>query len=99
MSLPTAVKQLGLVPGLIMIALVAMLTESFIKMILRFSRVSKLTTYSGVVGDAFGVAGRTILQVCIVVNNIGMLVVYMIIIGTDLFFLNVCVCVYFIFFL
>ncbi|KAG2698883.1 hypothetical protein I3760_07G168500 [Carya illinoinensis] len=81
MALPAAVKQLGLVPGLIMIALVAMLTESSIEMILRFSRASKSTTYSGVVGDAFGVGGRTILQVCIVVNNIGMLVVYMIIIG------------------
>ncbi|KAG6705303.1 hypothetical protein I3842_07G173500 [Carya illinoinensis] len=71
MALPAAVKQLGLVPGLIMIALVAMLTESSIEMILRFSRASKSTTYSGVVGDAFGVGGRTILQVCIVVNNIG----------------------------
>ncbi|KAG2698885.1 hypothetical protein I3760_07G168500 [Carya illinoinensis] len=82
MALPAAVKQLGLVPGLIMIALVAMLTESSIEMILRFSRASKSTTYSGVVGDAFGVGGRTILQVCIVVNNIGMLVVYMIIIDS-----------------
>ncbi|XP_059459532.1 amino acid transporter AVT6A-like [Corylus avellana] len=81
MALPAAVKQLGLVPGLIMIVLGAVLTESSIDMILRFSRASKSASYSGVVGDAFGGAGRTLLQVCIVVNNLGMLVVYMIIIG------------------
>ncbi|KAE8057006.1 hypothetical protein FH972_013728 [Carpinus fangiana] len=81
MALPAAVKQLGLMPGLIMIVLGAVLTESSIDMILRFSRASKSASYSGVVGDAFGGAGRTLLQVCIVVNNLGMLVVYMIIIG------------------
>lgn len=86
MALPAAVKQLGLVPGLIMIFLGAVLTESSIDMILRFSRASKSASYSGVVGDAFGGAGRTLLQVCVVVNNLGMLVVYMIIIGMDLFF-------------
>lgn len=81
MALPAAMKQLGMIPGLVMIVLGAMLTESSIDMILRFTRASKTTSYSGVVGDAFGVAGRNLLQACIVVNNLGMLVVYMIIIG------------------
>lgn len=83
MALPAAVKQLGLVPGLIMIVLGAMLTESSIDMIMRFTRASKAASYSGLVGDAFGGPGRTLLQLCVVVNNLGMLVVYMIIIGTD----------------
>lgn len=81
MALPAAVKQLGMIPGLIMIVLGSMLTEASIGMILRFTRASKAATYSGLVGDAFGGAGRTLLQVCIVVNNLGMLVVYMIIVG------------------
>ncbi|KDO81425.1 hypothetical protein CISIN_1g012823mg [Citrus sinensis] len=81
MALPATVKELGLIPGLIMIVLVGWLTESSIDMIMRFSRASKSATYSGVVADAFGGAGRALLQVCIVVNNLGMLVVYMIIIG------------------
>ncbi|KAH9755885.1 Aa trans domain-containing protein [Citrus sinensis] len=81
MALPATVKELGLIPGLIMIVLVGWLTESSIDMIMRFSRASKSATYSGVVADAFGGAGRTLLHVCIVVNNLGMLVVYMIIIG------------------
>ncbi|POO03743.1 Amino acid transporter, transmembrane domain containing protein [Trema orientale] len=81
MALPAVVKQLGLIPGLVMIVLGSMLTESSIEMILRFTRASKANTYSGLVADAFGGAGRTLLQFCIVVNNLGMLVVYMIIIG------------------
>lgn len=81
MALPATLKQLGMIPGLIVIVLAAMLTESSIDMILRFSRAAKSTTYSGLVNDAFGGAGRTLLQVGIIVNNVGMLVVYMIIIG------------------
>ncbi|KAA8528435.1 hypothetical protein F0562_035790 [Nyssa sinensis] len=81
MALPATLKQLGMVPGLIVIVLAAMLTESSIDMILRFSRASKSVSYSGLVGDAFGSAGRNLLQFCIVINNVGTLVVYMIIIG------------------
>ncbi|KAI9118485.1 hypothetical protein K1719_010817 [Acacia pycnantha] len=81
MALPAAVKQLGLIPGLIMILFGAMLTESSIDILLRFTRVSKSSSYSGVAHDAFGDFGRILLQLCIVVNNTGMLIVYMIIIG------------------
>lgn len=84
MALPATVNQLGLIPGLIMIVLGAFLTETSIDMILRFGRASKSATYSGVVADAFGGLGRTLLQVCIVINNLGMLIVYMIIIGKEL---------------
>ncbi|XVE55707.1 hypothetical protein DITRI_Ditri03aG0179800 [Diplodiscus trichospermus] len=81
MALPATVNQLGLIPGLITIIFVSMLAESSIDMILRFSRASKSASYSGVAADAFGGPGRNLLQVCIVINNLGMLVVYMIIIG------------------
>lgn len=85
MALPASVKQLGLIPGLIMIILGSKLTELSIDFILKFSRASKSVSYAGAVGDSLGGAGRTLLQVCIVVNNLGMLVVYMIIIGSSLF--------------
>ncbi|XP_010248324.1 PREDICTED: putative sodium-coupled neutral amino acid transporter 10 isoform X2 [Nelumbo nucifera] len=81
MALPATVKELGLLPGLVMIMLAAKLTETSIQMILRFGQASKAVTYSGLVGDAFGGSGRKLLQVCIVVNNLGLLIVYMIIIG------------------
>ncbi|KAF1886853.1 hypothetical protein Lal_00046091 [Lupinus albus] len=80
MALPSAVKQLGLIPGLGMIILGAMLTEASIDILFKFTRVSKSTTYSGVVRDSFGEVGRILLLLCIIVSNIGMLVVYMIII-------------------
>ncbi|KAK6133780.1 hypothetical protein DH2020_032491 [Rehmannia glutinosa] len=38
-------------------------------------------SYGGVMGDAFGDVGRRVLQICVVINNIGVLIVYMIIIG------------------
>jgi len=81
MALPATLKQLGLIPGLILIALGAILTEFSIDVILRFSKSSKCTSYAGLAGDAFGGVGRTVLQLCVVVNNLGTLVVYLIIIG------------------
>lgn len=88
MALPAAVKQLGLIPGLVMIVLGSTLTEMSIDFILKFSRASKSVTYAGAVGDFLGGAARTLLQICIVVNNLGMLVVYMIIIGRSLLSLS-----------
>ncbi|XP_070056266.1 amino acid transporter AVT6A-like [Nicotiana tomentosiformis] len=82
MALPATLKQLGAIPGLIVIILAAMLTEKSTEMLLRFTRASKsASSYSGLAGDAFGGFGRTLLQACIVINNLGLLVVYMIIIG------------------
>ncbi|XP_047341354.1 amino acid transporter AVT6B-like [Impatiens glandulifera] len=81
MALPATLKQLGMIPGLIVIIGGAMITEASIDMILRFSYPSKSRSYSGLVADAFGSAGRSLLQACIVINNMGLLVVYLIIIG------------------
>lgn len=81
MALPATMKVLGLVPGIAMIILVALLTDSSIELLLRFSRAGKTVSYGGVMGDAFGEVGRVLLQVCVLINNIGVLIVYMIIIG------------------
>ncbi|GAU26926.1 hypothetical protein TSUD_05960 [Trifolium subterraneum] len=81
MALPAAVKQLGLIPGSIMIILCAILTEFSIVTLLKFTRVSKTTTYSGVVRDSFGGIGRFLLLLSIIFNNMGMLIAYMVIIG------------------
>lgn len=81
MALPATMKVLGLVPGILMIIFVAFLTESSIEMLIRFSRAGKTTSYGGLMGDAFGRFGRMLLQVTVTVNNMGMMIVYMIIIG------------------
>ncbi|KAI5352928.1 hypothetical protein L3X38_005820 [Prunus dulcis] len=50
-------------------------------MLLRFSKVGKVVSFGGVMGDAFGKAGKVVFQLCILVNNLGTLIVYTIIIG------------------
>uniref|UniRef100_A0A7N0T9M5 Amino acid transporter transmembrane domain-containing protein n=1 Tax=Kalanchoe fedtschenkoi TaxID=63787 RepID=A0A7N0T9M5_KALFE len=81
MALPATMKVLGLGLGIGMIIFMAFLTEASIEMILRFSRAGKSVSYGGVMGNAFGKYGKILLQVCVMINNIGVLIVYMIIIG------------------
>ncbi|KAI5665780.1 hypothetical protein M9H77_15633 [Catharanthus roseus] len=81
MALPATMKVLGLIPGIAAIIFMAFLTDASIELLIRFSRASKSVSYGGVMGDAFGKYGRMLLQICVLVNNIGVLVVYMIIIG------------------
>lgn len=81
MALPATMKVLGLVLGVAMIIFMAFLTEASIDLLLRFSRAGKCASYGGLMGDAFGKYGRILLQVAVLVNNIGVLIVYMIIIG------------------
>jgi len=83
MGLPACVKKLGMVPGLLAIILIALLTEKSIGFMLRISRAGNLCSYANLVGDTFGKFGRALVQICIIVNNIGMLIIYMIIIGKD----------------
>lgn len=81
MALPATMKVLGLFLGIAMVIFMSFLTEASIELLIRFSRTSKSVSYGGLMGDAFGKFGRIMLQTCILVNNIGVLVVYMIIIG------------------
>ncbi|KAL1223059.1 Amino acid transporter AVT6B [Cardamine amara subsp. amara] len=81
MALPATMKILGLIPGIAMIVLMAFLTDASVEFLLRFSRIGKQRSYGGVMNDSFGKLGRILLQVSVFVSNIGVLIVYMIIIG------------------
>lgn len=81
MALPATMKVLGLLPGIGLIIFMAFLTDASIDLLIRFTRAGKSVSYGGVMEDAFGSIGRMLLQLCVMVNNIGVLVVYMIIIG------------------
>ncbi|KAJ3679093.1 hypothetical protein LUZ60_017104 [Juncus effusus] len=81
MALPATMKVLGFVPAIFMIVLFAILTDSSLEILVRFTKASKMNTYGKVMRDAFGRSGRVLLQSSIVLNNTGTLVVYMIMIG------------------
>ncbi|GMN57596.1 hypothetical protein TIFTF001_026711 [Ficus carica] len=81
MALPATMKVLGLILGVALIIFMAFLTQASIELLLRFSRAGKTVSYGGLMGDAFGKYGKIMLQVCVLINNIGVLIVYMIIIG------------------
>ena len=84
MALPAAMKVLGLGLGIAAIVFVALLTETSLEILMRFSRVGKAGTYGEVMRFAFGSVGRWVFQICVLLNNFGILVVYMIIIGIKL---------------
>uniref|UniRef100_A0A0E0JWN4 Amino acid transporter transmembrane domain-containing protein n=1 Tax=Oryza punctata TaxID=4537 RepID=A0A0E0JWN4_ORYPU len=81
MALPASIKMLGIIPGILMIILVALLTEASIDMLVRCSHQGKITSYGWLMGETFGQWGRIALQASVVINNIGMMIVYMIIVG------------------
>ncbi|GMI77081.1 hypothetical protein like AT3G30390 [Hibiscus trionum] len=81
MALPATMKVLGLILGIAIIIFMAFLTNASIEFLVRFSRAGRTTSYGSLMGDAFGKYGRVFLQICVLVNNIGVLIVYMIIIG------------------
>ncbi|KAL9687874.1 hypothetical protein QQ045_032282 [Rhodiola kirilowii] len=81
MALPAAMKVLGVGVGVGLVVVVGVLSEASIEMLLRFSKAGKKVSYGGVMEDAFGGFGKMLLQICVLVNNVGILIVYMIIIG------------------
>ncbi|CAN6299442.1 unnamed protein product [Urochloa humidicola] len=80
MSIPAAMRVLGVVPAILLIAAVAALANSSVEFLLRYTRCSG-GSYAGVMGDAFGRAGAVVLNVSVAFTTMGTLVVYLIIIG------------------
>ncbi|KAM5556799.1 amino acid transporter AVT6C-like [Rosa sericea] len=81
MSIPATMKVLGIIPGFIAILVVAVLTEVTVEFMLRYTNSGKSETYAGMVGESFGPLGSISVQVCIIITNLGCLIIYFIIIG------------------
>ncbi|XP_072964018.1 amino acid transporter AVT6E [Typha angustifolia] len=81
MALPATMKVLGLVVGFVSIILMGVLSEISIELLVRFSALCKSSSYGDVVQSALGWPFRIVSEICIIVNNAGILVVYLIIIG------------------
>ncbi|KAI3881961.1 hypothetical protein MKW92_030721 [Papaver armeniacum] len=79
MSIPATLQVLGIAPALMLIVIVAILSEISVDFLLRFT--VKKTTYAGLMGESFGLAGSFLLQICILITNLGCLIIYLIVIG------------------
>ncbi|GJN17307.1 hypothetical protein PR202_gb04364 [Eleusine coracana subsp. coracana] len=79
MSIPAAMRVLGVAPAVLLIAGVAVLANAAVDFMLRYTRGAP--SYAGIMGDAFGRAGAALLNVFVAFNAFGTLTVYLIIIG------------------
>ncbi|KAI4355784.1 hypothetical protein L6164_004524 [Bauhinia variegata] len=81
MALPATMKVLGVGLGIVLIILMGILSEISVELLVRFSVLSKASSYGEVVEYAMGRPAKILSEICIVVNNAGVLVVYLIIMG------------------
>jgi hypothetical protein len=81
MSLPATLKVLGVIPAFVLILVIALLAEISVEYLMRFTHSGETTTYAGVMREAFGPLGAVATQLCVVITNLGCLIMYLIIIG------------------
>ncbi|XP_058787638.1 amino acid transporter AVT6D-like [Vicia villosa] len=81
MSIPAVLKVLGVFPSFALFLIVAVLAEVSVEFLLRFTHAGETTTYAGVMKEAFGSAGALTAKVFIIINNLGVLILFLIIIG------------------
>lgn len=81
MSIPATLKVLGVIPAFAMIVLIGLLVDISVEFMLRFTYSGEARTYSGLVKESFGWIGSFAVQICVVLTNLGCLIVYLIIIG------------------
>ncbi|VAH65499.1 unnamed protein product [Triticum turgidum subsp. durum] len=79
MSIPAAMRVLGVAPALALIVCVALLANVAVDFMLRYTRGTP--SYAALMGGSFGRAGAKLLNVFIAFNCVGTLTVYLIIIG------------------
>ncbi|XP_024970307.1 amino acid transporter AVT6C-like isoform X2 [Cynara cardunculus var. scolymus] len=81
MSVPATLKVLGIVPGFLVILIMAFLMEVTVEFLLRYTNYSgDANTYGGVMAESFGKFGSFALQICVMISNLGALIIYLIII-------------------
>ncbi|KAK8525079.1 hypothetical protein V6N13_016068 [Hibiscus sabdariffa] len=81
MALPATMKVLGIVLGLALMIVIGILSEISVEMFVKYAVLCKAKSYGEVVEVAMGRTARVLSQICIIINNAGVLVVYLIIIG------------------
>ncbi|CAI5505186.1 unnamed protein product [Closterium sp. Naga37s-1] len=81
MGLPATLNVLGLPLGVLLLVAMGLLTELSIEVLVNASAVRRIWTYSGLVVEDCGQRSRLVLDLAVLVNNVGMCTVYLIIVG------------------
>ncbi|XP_022764246.1 amino acid transporter AVT6C-like [Durio zibethinus] len=81
MSIPATIKVLRIIPAFVVIFMIAFLVEVTVDFLLRYTQSGKATTYAGLMAESFGSLGSLAVQICVMVTNLGCLIIYLIIIG------------------
>ncbi|GFY83461.1 transmembrane amino acid transporter family protein [Actinidia rufa] len=71
MSIPATFKVLGVIPGFILILMVAFAVEVTVEFLLRYTNSGESASYGGLMAESFGKFGSVALQVCVMVTNLG----------------------------
>ncbi|CAK9135862.1 unnamed protein product [Ilex paraguariensis] len=81
MSIPATLKVLGVVPAFVSIVLIGFLVDISVKFLMKFTYSGESTTYAGLMKESFGRVGSVAVQICVMITNLGCLIIYLIIIG------------------
>ncbi|GFP86588.1 sodium-coupled neutral amino acid transporter 3 [Phtheirospermum japonicum] len=81
MSIPATFKVLGVLPSFIVILVIAYFVEVTVEFLLKYTHSGESNTYGELMAESFGKLGSVSLQVCVMITNLGALIIYLIIIG------------------
>ncbi|KAF2296381.1 hypothetical protein GH714_037654 [Hevea brasiliensis] len=81
MSIPATLKVLGVIPAFVLIVVIAWLVDISVEFLMRYTNSGESKTYAGVMREAFGPVGSVAVQICVMITNLGCLIIYLIIIG------------------
>ncbi|KAH9767350.1 Amino acid transporter AVT6C [Citrus sinensis] len=82
MSIPATFKVLGVIPAFVLIVIIACLTDISVDILMRYTHAGETSTYAGVMRESFGRAGSVAVQLCVMITNLGCLIIFLIIIGS-----------------
>ncbi|KDO39566.1 hypothetical protein CISIN_1g039811mg [Citrus sinensis] len=82
MSIAATVKVLGVIPAFVLIVIIAWLTDVSVEILMRYTHAGETSTYAGVMRESFGRAGSVAAQLCVMITNLGCLIIFFIIIGS-----------------
>ncbi|KAL3834782.1 hypothetical protein ACJIZ3_009518 [Penstemon smallii] len=81
MSIPATFKVLGVIPSFLVILIIAYFVEVTVEFLLKYTHSGDSNTYGELMAESFGKSGSVALQVCVMITNLGALIIYLIIIG------------------